>query len=139
MTPAEQIATIETFLGHVNKGDFEAASRFIHPDFYLVEQPGLPYAGEWRGRDGFLDLMKAAGGTWQRWRDSPYPYELAADGNRVIKEVHFTATASATGQEIEMDFAEVFVFEDDLIARTRAYYWDPESIRAATTPSAGNG
>ena len=134
MTPAEQVAAVETFLAHVNRGELEEAAQLLHPDYYVREQPGLPYAGEWRGRAGFLGLMSAAGQTWSRWRDSPYPYELAVDGDRVIKEVRFTATARASGREVEMDMAEVFVFEDDLIARTRAYYWDPETLRAATTP-----
>lgn len=136
MTPADQIAAIETFLGHVNRGDFEAASLFIHPAFYLIEQPGLPYAGEWCGREGFLALMAEAGATWGRWRDAPYPYEMTAHGSRVIKEVHFTATAAATGREVDMDFAEVFEFADDLIYKVRAYYWDPEAVRAATTLTA---
>lgn len=135
MTPEEQISTTERFLGLVNKADFDAAAEFIHPEFRLVEQPGLPYAGAWQGREGFLELMNAASGTWSRWRDDPWPYELAADGNRVYKEVHFTATARVTGAVVEMDFIEVFEFEDDLIAEVRAYYWDPERVRAATSTS----
>ncbi|KAA1379916.1 nuclear transport factor 2 family protein [Aeromicrobium fastidiosum] len=135
MSPKDQIETIESFLRLVNSGDMVSASELIHPDFDLVEQPGLPYAGEYHGRDGFLGLMEAAGRTWTRWVDAPYPYELAVEGNRVFKEVRFTATAAATGVEIEMDFMEVFELEDGLIRRVRAYYWDPEGIRAATSPA----
>lgn len=80
--------------------------------------------------------MKAASSTWRRWRDDPWPYELDADRNRVFKEVRFTATARATGEVVEMDFMEVFEFEDDLIAEVRAYYWDPQRVHAATTTSA---
>lgn len=131
MTPDQQIAHIEGFMATINRGDLQGSLAFLHPDFRLVEQPGLPYSGEWLGHEGFLDLFKKIGATWSRWKDSPYPYVLASVGNRVFKEVRFTAELAANGAGVEMDFVEVFEFRDDLIAIVRPYYWDPAGIAAA--------
>ena len=84
------------------------------------------------------------GTIWKGWRDTPYPYQLASVGSRVMKETRSTATAVATGEQIEMDFMEVLEFKDDLIHTIRPYYWDPELVRRVTAgsppaPSRGTG
>lgn len=131
VSPESQIARTEEFMATINRGDIEGATRFLHPEFRLVEQPGLPYSGEWSGREGFLELFRVIGATWSRWKDSPFPYVLASAGNKVFKEVRFTATLAANGARVEMDFVEVFEFRDDLIAIVRPYYWDPAAIGKA--------
>jgi ketosteroid isomerase-like protein len=131
VTPQAQEAHIHEFMRALARGDMDAAVAFLHPEFCLVEQPGLPYSGEWLGRDGFRRLWEVVGTTWSRWKDSPYPWELASVGDKVFKEVRFVATLAANGAQIEMDFVEVFEFRDDLISIVRPYYWDPPSIAAA--------
>ena len=135
MTPEQQIATVEKFLAHVNKGDLQGALQYVHPDFVIIEQPGLPYEGEWRGHEGFVNLLSYIGTIWKNWRDSPYPYELASVGRRVMKETRSSATAVSTGEQVEMDMMEVLQFKDDLIHTIRPYYWDPERVRAVTAGS----
>lgn len=132
MSPDEQIATVTTFMKHINQGDLPGALRYIHPDFVIVEQPGVPYEGEWRGHEGFVNLMTYIGSLFKGWRDTPYPYELSSVANKVMKETHSSATARATGESFEMDLMEVLQFKDDLIHTIRPYYWDPELIRRVT-------
>ncbi|KAA1379896.1 nuclear transport factor 2 family protein [Aeromicrobium fastidiosum] len=135
MSPDEQIATVENLMKTVNKGDLQGALQYVHPDFVIHEQPGLPYEGEWRGHDGFVSLMTYIGSIWKGWRDTPFPYELASVGSRVMKETRSSATARSTGERIEMDMMEVLEFKDDLIHTIRPYYWDPEWVRRATAGS----
>jgi hypothetical protein len=135
MDPEEQIVTVEKLMKHVNKGDLQGALQFVHPEFVIVEQPGLPYEGEWRGHEGFVNLLTYIGTIWRGWRDTPYPYQLASVGSRVMKETRSIATAVATGEQIEMDFMEVLEFKDDLIHTIRPYYWDPELVRRVTAGS----
>lgn len=131
MTPDEQIAHVEGMMEKLRRGDMRGAAEFLHEDFRLVEQPGMPYEGEWLGRDGFIQLFEAIGSTWARWKDDPYPWVLASVDNKVFKEVRFKATLAANGAQIEMDFVEVMEFRDDLIAEVRPYYWDPSRIADA--------
>lgn len=131
MTPDEQIKRVEDFMTYINKGDWVGVSEFIHDDFVVVGQPGVPSEGTWRGAEGLARLGDVLKATWSSWRDSPYPYELASVGNRVFKEVRFKARAAKTGKEIEMDFVEVFEFRGDKIAVVRPYYWDPSAIKLA--------
>lgn len=131
MTPQEQIDLAERFQKHVNRQEWDAATAYLHPDFEVVEAGDMPYAGTWRGPDGFVRLMTAIRQTWSTWRDEPYPYEWASIPGKLFKDVRFTATLAKTGVEVSMGFVEVYEFKDDKILTVRPFYFDPGAIAAA--------
>jgi len=46
-------------------GDLDRAMEHAHPDVTIREAPGLPYGGDFVGRDGIVELMTKVGAVWE--------------------------------------------------------------------------
>lgn len=52
------LAIVQRFSTAVREGDFDEMDRLLHDDFVAREAGGLPYSGDYRGLDGFRDLLE---------------------------------------------------------------------------------
>ena len=92
----------------------------------------LPWAGAYRGREGFVqwygklsDFLK-----YDRWE----PYEYVAQGDTVVEFVRAGGIAKATGRRYESDIARVWKFRDGKIAKVRSFYDTAAYVAAVRGP-----
>jgi ketosteroid isomerase-like protein len=116
-----------------SQGDLEAtAANFWHPEIEYVEDPKLPGASSYRGRDevlrcwqGYLEVLGAES-------DIAIEVEDVIDaGERIVALVRFRG--ETPGGEMPFDHAWGYVvgIRDGRIAFVRAYYEPSEALAAA--------
>lgn len=103
-----------------NRDDFDAIAPELHPEI------------EWHASGVFpgLDLVShGVEGVRKWWRDLKEPWESFTieverhweKGDAVVLWVAFDAVGKGSGVEVNLEFAHVFQFEDDLMRRYRSF------------------
>lgn len=122
----ETYATVQQAVGDK---DFDTLRSIISDDFVMYEPDPLPYGGEWRGPEGFVQLV-------QRLRESfdvdVVKSEISeAEGGLLVCEFTFGFTSLRTGERMEMAVVDLFRFDQDgKIARADIYYTDAVKLAA---------
>jgi uncharacterized protein len=110
-------------------GGLERALQYLHPEVEVIEADSLPYAGIYRGHDGFRRL---AATMKELWEFKPgKTFEFVATGDRVVVLTLGRAVARATGIEVEWRLSEVCTLREGLIVEVRPFYYDTAAITAA--------
>ncbi len=87
---------------------------------------GLPFSGEYRGPQGFFDLMGKMNDVLDL---SPGPIALNAVGqDTVVTRFRLRFTARSSGKYVEMDLVEIYTLRDGLIIKLDVYYKDPSAV-----------
>ncbi len=103
-------------------------SRLLHEDFVVSSAGGLPFSGEYRGQQGFFDLMGKMNDVLEL---APGPITLNPLGHdAVAASFRLTFTARSSGKHVEMDLVEIYTISDGLIAKLDVYYKDPSAVAA---------
>ncbi|MGO9505962.1 MAG: nuclear transport factor 2 family protein [Mycobacterium sp.] len=129
MTTTENaLATVERFMKAIVEERLDDARGLLHDDFVAYEAGGLPYSGEYRGPQGFFDLLvKMTEGL--EFTLGPAP-QCLLEGDSVAVRSRVTFTARASGKSVEMKLVEVYTVRDGLIAELDVYYQDPAAVAA---------
>lgn len=123
-------ATVREFYGLVTEGRLDDACATLHDDLIIRVPPGLPYSGDYHGRDGFLDDMSRIMGMFDA---KPLRVDYLTDDNPVVIKILGRFTSRATGHTLETDIVELFHVRDGKIAELDIYYKDPAAITALET------
>ena len=121
MTNSSRKEILTEFIREVwNKGNIEAADRFIAPKYTIQHDPGDPWEKQVLDLEGYKERVRLS--------RAPFPdqsfqiQELFADGNAVIMTWMWMGTHQgdmagfpATGKQIRMSGATVYYFEGDRI------------------------
>jgi ketosteroid isomerase-like protein len=103
-------------------------TRLLHQDFVVSSAGGLSFSGEYRGPQGFFDLM----GRMNEVLDlTPGPITLNPLGqDAVAASFRLTFTARSSGKHVETDLVEIYTLRDGLIVNLDVYYKDPSAVAA---------
>jgi ketosteroid isomerase-like protein len=110
-------------------GNLAPADRLFDFDNLVMHEPGgLPYGGDYRGKEGLLDGIAAINAVWKRIRFSDLRYSVGED----LAIVHFTMSAISrtTGKELSMPVCEVWRFRNGLVFDVSPFYWDTHAVRS---------
>ena len=123
--PVERIRRGYDALWH--ERDLDAATRGLGPDFEWVV-PGHPEGDVRRGPEA----VKAFFAEWlEPWEDADVTYDLSPFGSdRVLAVCTMRGRGRQSGAEVEMQFAQLWTFEDDRLVRM-VFYGDADEARAA--------
>jgi ketosteroid isomerase-like protein len=117
-----------------NRGDFEGATAFAHPDVeYIPVAPQPPIRGveqlrAWMEPSAFERMVLEA-------------REITVFEDKVLVLIHTTARGAASGIEMEVDSWNVLTFDDDLRVRHIRTYFEheeQEARRAAAVADPGS-
>ncbi|WP_432944146.1 nuclear transport factor 2 family protein [Kribbella sp. CA-253562] len=124
--------------GGRGRGDFGPVAAVLHPEVCLWTQPGLPYGGVWRGREGIENFLAEFSATWSEL--DILSTSKVADGEQVAVHLQVRFTARITGRALETSIVQLNRARDGLVTEFRTYYWDPAAIAAVTgRQAAGDG
>ena len=55
---------VQSMFAALAGGDLETLKSYLHPDVVVKEADCLPFAGVYRGPEGYLELVQKVTGTW---------------------------------------------------------------------------
>jgi uncharacterized protein len=123
-TSDTSLSTVRRFMA----GDAQQRRRLLDRNVIVHAAGGLPYSGEYRGPQGFFELLT-------RMREvlvlAPGPISHhALTANTVAACFRLTFTARASGASVEMGLVELYTVRDGLIVELDVYYKDPSAVAA---------
>jgi ketosteroid isomerase-like protein len=123
-------AFCEQFVAVMQKGDFSALAGLLHADFVVREAQGLPYAGEYRGIEGWRALSKAVIGTWANFNLQLLEV-LGETADTLVVRFALSGRSRRTGTPFETTVMELWRFRDGRLSEIVPYYWDTHLLAVA--------
>jgi uncharacterized protein len=121
-------AVVEKFVVAINDGRLRDALNLLHDEFVIHAAGDVPYSGDYRGAEGFSELITNMMEMLDLTPSSDMQYLV--DGDNVVLYYRLTFTAHASGKSIDMSVAEVFSVRDGLIIELDVYYKNPSAVAA---------
>lgn len=119
----DNIAVTHALLGRLAQGDYAGAQALVSPDFLCIEAESMPYAGTYRGKEGFIELM---GKLFSVFNDFQL-IDITADGDYVILQV--TMIRKTDTGELRMPLSEVWHMPGGLLTEAVPCYFDPGIVQ----------
>jgi ketosteroid isomerase-like protein len=126
----DNVRIVQTFYEAAGRGDLPAMLSLLAPEFVAYESDALPYAGEYRGSAGFVQLMERLFGLFRM--------DLRVDdfvdaGDHVVAFVEGQLVPQGGGAAIPVQIAECWTLQNHRIVEVRPYHWNPKPIEQYVT------
>jgi ketosteroid isomerase-like protein len=122
------LGRLQAFYEGLVKGDLSPGDALFDYDHLVMREPaGLPYGGEFHGREGLQRAIGAIAGAWKRIRFTDLRYAMGDD----MAVVNFTmhGISRTTEGVLAMPVCEVWTFRDGRAVEVSPYYWDTHEVR----------
>ncbi len=118
---------VKRFLETAVDRDWQKLEGFCHEEFAVRESAALPYAGVYRGVDGFRKLAKVIFiDSFNHFKVEPQYY--AEGDTQVLLMAAISGVGRRSGIPFSSKVAEVYLFEGELIKEIQPFYWDTKLI-----------
>ena len=124
MTTNANIQLQEQFVAAVFAGNAETVRALAHAAFELQEGSGLPFAGTYRGADGFLRFLGIFCQTFDIERLAPIRSYESSDPDRIAFEFDLRATVRSTSELFESTLIEIWTFKDGKVLSIKPHYFN---------------
>lgn len=122
-SPREMLSAVYAAAG---EGDWDTVASLIHPDFVLYEAKGLPFGGEWRGKDALQRCAAAMYGTWAEANVDIH--DITGGDHWAVVVLTLTMTPKNGGETFRQTVCEAGSFEDGLLKELRIHYFDAAEV-----------
>jgi uncharacterized protein len=100
---------------------------FCHKEFSVRESDSLPYAGVYKGVDGFRKLASIIFiDSFEEFKVTPRYF--AEGDNHVLLLAEISGVGKKTNISFSSEVAEIYHFEENLIKEIQPFYWDSKLI-----------
>lgn len=123
-------AFCEQFLAALAAGDWSTMEQMMHPEFVCIEADGLPYAGVYRGFEGWRRLSDAVLATWSGFRMKVMEMH-GGDEESAVLRIALSGKSRKTGKAWESSVLELWKFRDGRLAGIDPYYFDTHLLAKA--------
>ena len=123
-------AFCERFVAALGQGDWAAMEAMLDPEFEVVEASGLPYAGVYRGAEGWRLLSDAVLSTWSRFRLGTAEI-LGETEDTVVVRFPMSGQSRKTGKSFETSVLELWRFRADRLLHIEPHYFDTHALALA--------
>src|SRR5689334_21665957 len=118
-------ATVERFIEAATSADPTAAEQLVAEDVVVREPPGLPYGGEYVGREGLRRLHERMAATWERKRGSPDGTRTYfVHGDQVVVAGKVAGRVRGAAHDVEIQVLERYTVNDGMIVEIVPFYFD---------------
>lgn len=131
MSEQESTRIVREVFAAFGRGDGAAFLELLAADvvWHLQGVEGVvPYAGEWRGRDGVAQFLAAIGSSVEM--ESFEPREFVAQGERIVVLGSERGRVKATGRVFDNPWALAFTVRNGKVSEFRSYE-DTAAVAAA--------
>jgi uncharacterized protein len=119
------LAVQERFIAAVFAGDTATLTALCAPDFVLEQGPAMPYAGTYRGAEGFLRFLDIFAETLDIERLEPVRTYGAENPDWLVSEFVIESRVKASGARYDTTLLERWQFRDGKVASIRPHYFAP--------------
>ena len=118
------LAIQERFVTAVFAGDAATIHALCADDFELLEGSGLPFAGSFRGANGFLAFLELFGAAFEIERLEPVRSYASNDSDRLAFEFDLAGVDRATGHRFESSLVELWTFAEGRVRTIKPHYFN---------------
>jgi ketosteroid isomerase-like protein len=118
------VAVKKQFVAAVFAGDHDTIRRLAHRDFELHEGSGMPFAGIYRGADGFITFLGIFGATFDIKRLEETGAFASEDPDRMVFQFELEAVFRSAGTEFSSSLIEAWQFKDNKVLKISAHYFN---------------
>jgi len=112
-----------------NRGDFDSADSYLHPEIEFHTYAQSPEAGVYRGKEA---VRRYNEDLFEQFDSIRFAVEELVDaGDRVVVVSTQHAVPKGGEQEMTVHVAEVWAIRDGLLAERRSYSTKDEALEAA--------
>ena len=99
------------------RGDVSAVLNMLDPQAELRFEgaSGIPWCGDWRGRDGWLRFFETLGQNLEEIKVSMEPF--AAQGDNVVMSGRYQARVKRTGRKVDVPLVHLWTVRNGLVVR----------------------
>ena len=115
----------QRFVAAVCAGDAVTLTALCHADFALEQGAAMPYAGIYRGADGFLTFLGIFGETYDIEKLEPVRTYTCSDPDWLVSEFELVAVVKASGQRYVTTLLERWQFSEGKVLNIKPHYFDP--------------
>lgn len=127
MTENPNLAVQQAFVTAVFAGAAATIHALAAPDFELLEGSGLPFAGVYRGAEGFLEFLSVFAATFEIERLAPVRSFMSDDPDRLAFEFDLRGIHRATGEVFESSLIELWNFRGGQVVSIKPHYFNVPS------------
>lgn len=120
----QNLQTVKTMIDRGLAGDFESVRQYVSDEFVATEADCLPYPGEFRGFEGYVNLMMALA---EAWADLAFDVEQLIADDRTVA-IRGTLSGRRGYRSFAMPVVELWDFEDGKLVASRPYYFDTKEL-----------
>ena len=125
----ENVEMVRAAYEAANRGEFETANSYMHPEIEFHTYPQSPEAGVYRGREAVRRYNEH---LFEQFESIRFEIdELVDAGDRVVVVTTQHAVPKGGQQEMSVRVTEVWVARDGLLAERRSYSTKHEALKAA--------
>ncbi len=124
MSDQDSVALMHRVYAAVLGGDFDTFGTLVHPDMELHQGSGMPFAGTYRGVEGFMRFFTIFGETFEIEKLAPLRDYRGDDPEWVVCELEIAATVKATGKRFEGTIMEQWQFRDGKALTIKPHYFN---------------
>jgi ketosteroid isomerase-like protein len=124
MTDNPNLQVQQRFVAAVFAGDADTIRSLCAPDFELHEGSGLPFAGTYRGAEGFLEFLRLFNDTFDIEQLVPVRTYTTDDPDWLIGELTLRATLRASGKRFDSSLLEMWRFRNGKVVNIKPHYFN---------------
>jgi ketosteroid isomerase-like protein len=114
----------QRFVAAVFAGDGDTIRSLCAPDFELLEGSGLPFAGVFRGAEGFLAFLGVFNDTFELEYLNPVRHYASDDPDRMAFDFELRGVHRATGEAFESSLVELWTFREGKVVTIKPHYFN---------------
>jgi ketosteroid isomerase-like protein len=114
----------QQFVAAVFAGDGDTIRSLAAADFELAEGSGMPFAGTYRGAEGFLEFLGVFNDAFDLEYLRPVRHFASDDPDRMAFEFELRGVHRATGELFESSLIEAWTFRDGRVVAIKPHYFN---------------
>lgn len=132
MTPTDadvvskNLEIVKIMLENGHAGRWDIVRPYVSDSIVLHVPEGLPFGGDYRGWQGYTDVLKAIGGFFSEIKGGPR--EFAAVGQKVIVTGRLSCRIAKNGKPISFPLTDIWELRDGKVVEITAFYYDTKAI-----------
>lgn len=122
----DNLAIVKTMAENGILGRWDIVRQYIADDLVMHVPPGLPFGGDYRGWDGYLQVFKELGSYFTGLKSAEA--QFAAAGNKVIVMSTLSGQVARTGKPISFPITGIWELRDGKVVDIVPFYYDTKAI-----------
>jgi ketosteroid isomerase-like protein len=124
----KNLQIVQTLLANGHAGRWDIVRPLVADDVVLHVPKGLPFGGDYRGFEGYKEILGKIGGFFTELKGGPR--EFATVGNKVIVMSTLSGRIAGNGRPISFPLTDIWELEDGKVREITAFYYDTREISA---------